>query len=49
MKHLVQMALDLFDPPTPVPVAAPDPRPPLSLSDAIIQADVRVTYRQKGI
>jgi predicted metal-dependent hydrolase len=38
MQTLVQMALDLFDPPTPVPVAAPDPRPPLSLSDAMAPA-----------
>ena len=38
MKTLVQMALDLFDPPAPVPLAAPDPRPTLTLSDAMAPA-----------
>jgi predicted metal-dependent hydrolase len=38
MKSLVQMALDLFDPPAPPPVQAPDPRPTIALSDAMAPA-----------
>ena len=38
MKTLVQMALDLFDPPAPPPVQAPDPRPTIALSDAMAPA-----------
>ena len=38
MKPLVQMALDLFDPPAPPPVQAPDPRPTIALSDAMAPA-----------
>ena len=38
MKTLVQMALDLFDPPAPPPVQAPDLRPTIALSDAMAPA-----------
>ena len=38
MKTLVQMALDLFDPPAPPSVLAPDPRPTMALSDAMSPA-----------
>ena len=38
MKSLVQMALDLFDPPAPPPVLAPDPRPIMALGDAMAPA-----------
>lgn len=38
MKTLVQMALDLFDPPAPPPLLAPDPRPTMALSDAMSPA-----------
>ena len=38
MKSWVQRALDLFDPPAPPPVLAPDLRPTMALSDAMAPA-----------
>ena len=38
MKSLVQLALDLFDPPSPPPIQVPDPRPTIDLSAAMAPA-----------